>query len=169
MVDTHLVDRDPTIGLSFSLGLRTDIQDVPVVGMRPRLASLLMTDIPAIDIPAHSYQLSFESSLAWSQFYAGAPEILKYWQRVADKYGIRKYMKFGHKCVEARWDEPTSKWHVTVQQLDTGKIIEDTADVLMTGIGALNEWKWPDIKGLNDFKGPLLHSANWDENFDATV
>jgi cation diffusion facilitator CzcD-associated flavoprotein CzcO len=41
--------------------------------------------------------------------------------------------------------------------------------VFMTGIGALNEWKWPDIKGLKDFKGPLLHSANWDEEFDGTV
>jgi cation diffusion facilitator CzcD-associated flavoprotein CzcO len=124
---------------------------------------------PPTDIPAHSYQLSFESNLAWTQFYAGAPEILKYWQRVADKYDIRKYMKFGHKCVEARWDERTSKWNVKIQHLDTGKIIEDSADVFMTGIGALNEWKWPDIKGLKDFKGPLLHSANWDENFDGTV
>jgi cation diffusion facilitator CzcD-associated flavoprotein CzcO len=107
--------------------------------------------------------------LAWTQFYAGAPEILKYWQRVADKYDIRKYMKFGHKCVEAMWNERTSKWHVKIQQLSTGKIIEDTSDVFMTGIGALNEWKWPDIKGLKDFKGPLLHSANWDEEFDGTV
>lgn len=37
----------------------------------------------------------------------------------------------------------------------------------MTGMGALNEWKWPDIKGLKDFDGPVLHSANWDTSFSA--
>jgi cation diffusion facilitator CzcD-associated flavoprotein CzcO len=128
-----------------------------------------MANTQPTDIPAHSYQLSFESNLAWTQFYSGAPEILKYWQRVVDKYDIRKYMKFKHKGVEATWDERTSKWNVKIQQLDTGNIIEDTADVFMTGIGALNEWKWPDVKGLKDFQGALLHSANWDENIDVTV
>jgi cation diffusion facilitator CzcD-associated flavoprotein CzcO len=121
----------------------------------------------ACDIPAHSYQLSFESSTEWSSFYAGAPEILKYWRRVVDKYGVRKYMNFKHKAVEARWNEETSKWHVKLQKLDTGNIIEDIGDVFMTGMGALNEWKWPDIPGLKDFKGPILHSANWDSDFSA--
>ena len=123
-----------------------------------------------IDIPAHSYQLSFESSLEWTKFYAGAPEILEYWRKVVKKYDIRKHMKFQHKCIEARWDESTSKWTAKFERLDTGEIVEDTADIFMTGIGALNEWKWPDIKGLKDFKaGPLLHSANWDESFNAEV
>ena len=121
----------------------------------------------ACDIPAHSYQLSFESSTEWTQFYAGASEILNYWRRVTEKYGVRKHMKFKHKAVEARWNESTSKWHVKFQKLDTGEIVEDIGDVFMTGMGALNEWKWPDVKGLKDFKGDLLHSANWDTTFSA--
>lgn len=78
-------------------------------------------------------------------------------------------MKFRHKAVEARWDEPTSKWQVKFQKTDTGEIVEDVGDVFITGIGALNEWKWPNIPGLHDFKGPVLHSANWDASFDAKV
>ncbi len=78
-------------------------------------------------------------------------------------------MKFKHKVVEARWNEDTSKWHVKVQNLDTKETFEDTGDVFMTGSGVLNEWKWPDVPGLHDFKGPLLHSANWDTSFDARV
>ncbi|RFU28543.1 hypothetical protein B7463_g7793, partial [Scytalidium lignicola] len=27
-------------------------------------------------------------------------------------------------------------------------------------------WKWPDIEGLHSFKGKLVHSANWDHDFD---
>jgi cation diffusion facilitator CzcD-associated flavoprotein CzcO len=113
--------------------------------------------------------LSFESEVHWSQFYAGAPEILQYWRRVATKYGVKKYMKFQHKAVEARWNEETSKWHVKFQRLDTDEVVEDVGDVFMTGMGALNEWKWPDIPGLHSFKGKLLHSANWDSEYDVTV
>ncbi|ETI27954.1 hypothetical protein G647_00403 [Cladophialophora carrionii CBS 160.54] len=122
----------------------------------------------ACDIPAHSYQLSFESEVHWSQFYAGAPEILQYWRKVADKYDIRKYMKFNHKAIEARWNEKTSKWHVKFQRLDSDEVVEDVGDVFMTGIGVLNEWKWPSIEGIHSFKGKLLHSANWDPEYDVT-
>lgn len=39
---------------------------------------------------------------------------------------------------------------------------EDTADVLFLGTGVLSRWAWPTIDGLHDFKGKLLHSAQWD-------
>lgn len=127
----------------------------------------------ACDIPAHSYQLSFESDLNWSSFYAGQPEILRYWQRVVEKYDVRRYMRFGCRCVGARWDEGEGKWHVKFERLDEkGGVIsefEDEGDVLMTGTGALNQWKWPDLKGLKDFKGKLMHSADYDNTYDVTV
>lgn len=31
-----------------------------------------------------------------------------------------------------------------------------------------SNWKWPNIEGLQDFKGKLIHSANWDQDFDFT-
>ncbi|MCJ1478111.1 hypothetical protein MMC13_006787 [Lambiella insularis] len=120
----------------------------------------------ACDIPAHCYQLSFESNPSWSSFYARAPEILAYWKRVVEKYGVRKYMKLSHKAVEARWDEKASKWRVRIENLGSGEVFEDTADALLTGIGVLNEWKWPSIPGIHDFKGKLLHSAQWDRSYD---
>ncbi|KAL4798701.1 flavin-binding monooxygenase [Aspergillus venezuelensis] len=120
----------------------------------------------ACDIPAHAYQLSFESSTDWSSFYAEAPEILRYWQRVADKYSVRRFMKFRHQCTEARWDEDAAKWRVKLLDLSTGQQFEDVGDVLMTGTGALNRWEWPNIPGLHDFQGKLMHSASWDSEFD---
>ena len=123
----------------------------------------------ACDIPAHSYQLSYESSPHWSKFYAGAPEIIRYWRRVVEKHGLRKYMKFKHQAVEARWNERTSKWHVKFERTDTHEIVEDIGDVLCTGTGVLNDWKWPDIPGLHDFKGVKSHSAKWDSSIDLKV
>lgn len=46
---------------------------------------------------------------------------------------------------------------------------EDSCNVLISCTGALNDWKWPNIPGLHDFKGKLMHSANWDESYDYTV
>ena len=122
-----------------------------------------------LDIPAHCYQLSFESNPAWSSFYATAPEILKYWKRIVEKYGLRKYMRLGNKAFEARWNAQTSQWTVKFQNIRTGDVFEDTADILTTGIGVLNDWKWPSIPGLHDFQGKLLHSARWDDSFDPKV
>ena len=38
---------------------------------------------------------------------------------------------------------------------------DDEADVLFLGTGALSRWKWPDIAGLDTFKGTVLHSAQF--------
>jgi cation diffusion facilitator CzcD-associated flavoprotein CzcO len=146
---------------------KTDILGVPVVRRTTSFTNIISTDLQ--DVPAHSYQLSFESSTDWNNFYAGAPEILKYWKNVAEKYRLRRLMRFGNKCLGAQWNETTSKWHVKFLNDESGSTFEDIGDVLMTGVGMLNSWKWPDIKGLHDFRGTLLHSADWDTSFDATV
>lgn len=53
--------------------------------------------------------------------------------------------------------------HITVEHTDTGEEFEEDADILIAARGNLNEFKWPDIKGLESFKGKLMHSAAWDE------
>ncbi|KAJ4024622.1 hypothetical protein NW752_003186 [Fusarium irregulare] len=123
----------------------------------------------ACDIPSHAYQLSFESSTDWSHFYAGAPEILEYWKRVADKYKVRDNIRLNHRCLEATWDESRAKWTVRLEKVGANPphIIEDECDVFITGTGLLNQWKWPSIPGLHDFQGTILHTANWQDSFDA--
>ncbi|KAJ2893258.1 hypothetical protein MKZ38_008853 [Zalerion maritima] len=122
----------------------------------------------ACDIPSHVYQASFEPNPNWSKFYSSGQEILDYWKGIVAKYDCRKYMKLGYKVIEARWNEEESKWHVKVENCDTKEVTEDTSDVLYACIGALNDWKWPDIPGLQKFKGKLLHSAAWDDKWDWT-
>ena len=86
-----------------------------------------------------------------------------------DKYEIRKYAKLGNKVLEARWSEDASKWVVKLQNVKTGEEFEDTADAIFRGVGGLNNWKWPQIPGLHDFTGKLVHSANWDPSYDYKV
>jgi cation diffusion facilitator CzcD-associated flavoprotein CzcO len=41
--------------------------------------------------------------------------------------------------------------------------------VFISSQGSLNNWKWPNIPGLHDFNGKLLHTANWEETYDYKV
>lgn len=106
--------------------------------------------------------------MAWSQFYASAGEILKYWQRVAEKYGLERYMKLSHRATEARWNESTARWTLTFTN-SSGATIQDDCDVFISAVGILNAWDWPSIPGLKDYKGKLMHSAAWDDSFEVEV
>lgn len=121
------------------------------------------------DIPAHTYQVTFEPNVEWSRFYASGKEIYQYWKRVARKYGCMKYIKLRQRVVEARWNELQGKWQLQVENGDDGSVYSDSCDVLISSQGSLNNWKWPNIPGLHDFKGKLLHTANWDETYDYKV
>jgi hypothetical protein len=35
-----------------------------------------------------------------------------------------------------------------------------------TELISCSNWKWPDIDGLEDYKGHLVHSARWDDSYD---
>ena len=56
-----------------------------------------------------------------------------------------------------------------MKDLSTGIVKQDVCDILLSASGILNDWKWPEIKGLHDFKGKLLHSAKWDEKHNYSV
>lgn len=68
--------------------------------------------------------------------------------------------------VGATWDDDKAKWTIEVKDLKTNQVFSDEADFLVVGTGILNKWDWPDIPGLKDFGGKLLHSADWDDSFD---
>ncbi|KAJ5187667.1 hypothetical protein N7449_010661 [Penicillium cf. viridicatum] len=87
------------------------------------------------DVPAHSYVLPFEPNPNWSKCYAGGGEIEKYLVDTVDKYGLKDPIVFDTKL--------------------NGTIIHDEADVLINGSGILNQWKMPDIAGLEGFAGSL--------------
>ena len=117
------------------------------------------------DIPSHEYTISFEPKADWPEFYARQPEILQYMKDMAEKHHLMQHVKLSHKICGATWDEDISKWRLRVQP-DGGEEFEDLCDVFVNAGGILNKWQWPTIPGLHDFKGKLLHSARWDQEYD---
>ena len=67
--------------------------------------------------------------------------------------------------VTARWDEEVALWHVDIRG-PGGEIETLSANVVVSGAGLLNRPSVPDIKGLEDFEGPVMHTAQWRDDVD---
>ncbi len=58
-----------------------------------------------VDTPNHFYSYAFEPNHDWSYFFAKRDELWNYFERVADKYDLRKHIRLGVEVTEARYDE----------------------------------------------------------------
>lgn len=74
-------------------------------------------------------------------------------------------MRLKHRVTEAVWQEKTGQWKVTVEK-DGQETFAEYADILVSGQGVLNKWQWPNIPGLDRFRGHKCHSAAWDSEYD---
>ena len=90
---------------------------------------------------------------------------------VAHKYQLYRYVRFNTSVDSAKWDDAEKKWktQVTVQgakDAEFGSSYTLTSDFLVSAVGQLNVPKLPDIDGVDQFKGKLMHSARWDWSYD---
>jgi 4-hydroxyacetophenone monooxygenase len=116
-----------------------------------------------VDTQNHLYSYSFEPNHEWPLHYSTQNILLDYFQRISRKHDLRKNIRFATQVEEARFDEKTSKWTVTVKDA-SGKTDRIVADAVISAVGQLNQPRFPDIKGVGAFKGPAFHSAQWDHS-----
>ncbi|KAG4271202.1 hypothetical protein FPRO04_14700, partial [Fusarium proliferatum] len=102
----------------------------------------------------------------WSRLYAEADEIWEYLKSTVTKFNLRRYMQFSTTCTGAKWDEKNSEWNVTSQRNNTPEEIAVKCDVFIIAIGRLNNWKLPEIQGLDTFQGRVIHTADWPQDLD---
>ena len=117
----------------------------------------------ACDVPSHLYSFSFEPKATWSKLFSPQPEIWDYLKGVTEKYGLRRYIRFGSHVDRAHWDDSEYRWHVFTTD---GQ--EYVAQFLISGAGALHIPLIPDIEGKDEFRGESFHSAEWDHSVDLT-
>lgn len=117
----------------------------------------------ACDVPAHNYTYSFEPKHDWSRIYAGSEEISQYFENFKEKYKLGRFIRLRHQVTEAQWLDADGLWQVEITNLEDSSSFRDTCHILINASGYLNTWTWPDIAGLSDFEGQLVHSANWND------
>ncbi|MGH8461903.1 MAG: flavin-containing monooxygenase [Stenotrophobium sp.] len=117
----------------------------------------------ACDVQSHLYSFSFEPNPEWTRMFAPQPEIWSYLRKVTDKHELRPFIRFNSGLAQANWDESASLWRIRTS--DGAKL---TANVLISGMGGLSRAAYPNIKGLETFKGKSFHSQDWAHDYDLT-
>ncbi|KAF4547823.1 Pyridine nucleotide-disulfide oxidoreductase-like protein 14 [Elsinoe fawcettii] len=118
------------------------------------------------DITAHVYQSTFAPRTQWTEKFAQGQEIREYWQELARRYDVYKLVKLQRKVVGLDWDNSSSVWRIKIQNSQSGEFFEEEADFVLPALGRFNAWKLPDYPGIEDFKGLLRHTSDWDTSFD---
>lgn len=115
----------------------------------------------ACDVQSHLYSYSFEPNPNWTRMFAPQPEIRSYLEHCAQKYGVMPQVRLNHTISELRWSEQEQQWHMTDS---SGK--HYTATVVVSGMGGLSTPSIPAIRGLDNFKGKIFHSQQWDHDYN---
>lgn len=113
------------------------------------------------DIPALLYSFSFAANPTWSRIYPPAAEICRHIEDMATRFDICRRIRFGHDVSGLSFDEHTGVWTATTM---AGKHFRARTVVLASG--PLSDAGFPDIRGLDSYRGHKIHSARWDHDYD---
>jgi cation diffusion facilitator CzcD-associated flavoprotein CzcO/acetyl esterase/lipase len=112
------------------------------------------------DIPTTDYAFSFDPQLekdwTWSEKYATQPEILAYLEHVADRYDLRRDIRFGIRITAASWDEASRRWRLRTSHGD-----ELSCRYYVMASGCLSLPKTPDVAGVDRYRGEVYLTGRW--------
>lgn len=95
---------------------------------------------------------------------APQPELLAYWQSLAQKHNLHANTVFHAHVVCATWNDALREWELVVEDVTTGIRTVTTARAVVSATGILSEPFVPEILGMRRFRGPLFHSARWNHS-----
>ena len=112
------------------------------------------------DVQSIEYSCSFDPELeqewTWSEKFATQPEILRYANHVADRFGLRCDIQFSTRVLSAAFDEQRRRWAIRTDRGD-----EVSAQFYVMAGGCLSSSKNPEIPGIDTFAGPTYHTGHW--------
>jgi cyclohexanone monooxygenase len=112
------------------------------------------------DTEVTAYCYSFDRDLYeewnWTERYPRQPEILRYLNHVADRYDLRRSIKFETTVTATRFDDETSRWEIVT---DDGQ--HYSAQFMVEGPGLLSSTNIPNFPGMDSFKGEIHHTSRW--------
>lgn len=113
-----------------------------------------------VDIESLQYCFHFSPEIReewfWSERFASQPELLRYFNYVADRFDLRRDIRFNARVISAVFNDDTNLWTV---ETDRGDVAE--ARYCIMGTGLLSAPYQPPFPGIEDFRGEWHHSSRW--------
>jgi cation diffusion facilitator CzcD-associated flavoprotein CzcO len=112
------------------------------------------------DSESHAYCYTFSKELIqeweWSERYPEQPEIMRYLNFVADRFDLKRNIRFNARVNAAQYDEAANRWAV---RTESGE--QYSAKFLIAAVGCLSTANVPNIPGLETFEGRWYHTGQW--------
>ena len=112
------------------------------------------------DSESYTYGYSFSEDLLqewdWKELYSGQPENERYLNHVADKFDLRRHIRFNSRVASCVYDEEAKRWELEMEDGHRAR-----GQFLITAVGLLSAHYVPDFEGILDFKGPWCHTGRW--------
>ena len=116
------------------------------------------------DIESIHYSYQFDHDLQqewnWTERYAAQPEILSYIRHVADRFELRRDIRFNTRVTAATFEPAAgavpSHWTVATDDGQTHR-----ARFCVMASGCLSSPNLPDIAGRDTFSGDMYHTGRW--------
>ena len=113
------------------------------------------------DVPSNLYQYSFAPKPDWSRIFATGNEIQQYLRSVAVEQDVLQHIVFDAEVTQCHFTG--AGWYLRTAHGD-----DLTADFVIMATGLLHHPNIPEIPGLEDFHGPVVHTARWDDSLDVS-
>ncbi|KAK4169015.1 Pentalenolactone D synthase [Cladorrhinum sp. PSN259] len=102
--------------------------------------------------------------------YSDGPELLEHADRIAKQWNLHDKALFRASVKSARWDEATQLWDIDITEGrgpdEESRNLTAHAQYFIVASGVLSTPQVPKIPGLENFSGPLFHTARW--NYSVT-
>ncbi|MDE2937466.1 MAG: NAD(P)/FAD-dependent oxidoreductase [Chloroflexota bacterium] len=112
------------------------------------------------DSESYTYGYSFSQELLrewdWKELYSGQPENERYLNYVADKFDLKRHIRFNSRVLDCTFEEERNSWLVTIADGHQAR-----APFLITAVGLLSAHYIPDFEGLEDYQGSWCHTGRW--------
>jgi cation diffusion facilitator CzcD-associated flavoprotein CzcO len=99
---------------------------------------------------------------------ASADEILTYMGEVIEENDLGQHIRYQHHISSANWSSKDKTWTLEGTRKDTGETVRFTSNFLWMCQGYYEHAKGytPDWKGMDNFKGEIVHPQTWPEDLD---
>ena len=116
-----------------------------------------------VDCNSFFYSYAFARHI-WDDYYGHAADVQQYFARVAADAGLYEHIELEAEVTCCTWDAEAASWRL--EYIKAGATHALDCAILVSAVGQLNRPAWPDIKGIDTFRKPSFHSAQWRHDVD---